>query len=359
MSRLPGASLKGRRVFITGHTGFTGVWMCHWLLENGAELTGYALSPPDDQPLNLFDASGLSGRMTSHIGDIRDPASLRAVMDEARPEVVFHLAAQPIVKLSYTDPETTYSTNVMGTLHTLQAARSAGAAVLVNITSDKAYENKEWIWGYRENDPMGGHDMYSSSKACADLLARSFWLSFCQGEGAMRLATGRAGNIIGGGDWAANRLVPDIARAYMNGEAVVIRRPSAVRPWQHVLEAVRGYIMLAEALANNRFNGQALNFGPQPSNIAAVGELGALMAGRMDGMDLVINPDSSSDHEANLLRLDITKAAVELDWKPQLDFESTVEMTANFYRNMIAAPGATQRLLEQDIAAYQSTLVLS
>jgi len=354
----PSPWFKGRRVFVTGHTGFTGAWLCHWLLTAGAQVHGYALAPPTDQDLNLFANSGLNDRMVSVIGDIRDRNALNAAMAEAEPEVVFHLAAQALVRLSTRKPEETYETNVIGTLNVLRAAQAAGAAYAVNITSDKAYENNEWVWGYRENDRLGGHDIYSSSKSCADILARAFWLSFCQEDGAMRLATCRAGNVIGGGDWAEDRLVADIARAYRRGETVVIRRPEAVRPWQHILECVRGYLRAATALADGRLNGGAVNFGPGPENAAPVGELTRRMfAAFGDGkLKLEICPESSTVHEANLLRLDITRARVELGWSPVLDFAETVDMTARFYKSLIVAPGRARDLLEADIAAYSAKL---
>lgn len=352
----PSSGYSGKKVFVTGHTGFTGVWMCHWLLEAGADVYGYSLAPEEWMTLNMFDHSGLADRMTSTIGDIRDVTALNSAMLSAGAEIVFHLAAQPIVRLSYEEPEMTYETNVMGTLNVLKTAQKSGAKTLVNITSDKAYKNKEWVWGYRENDEMGGHDMYSSSKACADILAKSYWLSFCQDEGAMRLATGRAGNIIGGGDWARDRLIPDIARAYSKNEKVIIRRPEAVRPWQHVMEAVRGYLQIGNALADGRFNGDAINFGPQPENMVPVGDLAEKMTHYMSPDMIEINPASSTLHEANLLRLDITRARVELGWAPALNFDETVELTSRFYKEMITDPSSTRSLLENDLAYLRAKL---
>lgn len=339
-------------MLVTGHTGFTGAWLCSWLSRAGANVFGFALAPPDVQDLNLFTRSGLADRIDGTIGDIRDREALSAALQRIRPEIVFHLAAQPLVRLSYSEPEETIETNVVGTLNVLRAAQSSGAELFVNITSDKAYENNEWVWGYRENDRLGGRDIYSVSKGCADLLTRSYWHSFCQSAESMRIVTCRAGNIIGGGDWAEDRLVPDIARAYRGGETVVIRRPGSVRPWQHVLESVRGYMRAAEALSSGKFNGEALNLGPNPQNVVSVGELSRKLSEEFKHFDLQIMPEVSDVHEANLLRLDITRARVELGWAPCLDLNQTIEMTGRFYRGLIDDPAQARHLLESDIEAY-------
>ncbi|KCZ58815.1 CDP-glucose 4,6-dehydratase [Hyphomonas chukchiensis] len=348
----PSSFFKGKRVLVTGHTGFTGAWMCQWLIHAGADVHGFALAPEEGQDLNLFTVSRLGERMASEIGDIRDETAIAACLARVKPEIVFHLAAQPLVRRSYVEPEMTYSTNVMGTMNVLRAAHAAGTKILVNITSDKAYLNREWVWGYRENDQLGGHDIYSSSKACADILATSFRLSYCGKEGDMRLATGRAGNVIGGGDWAEDRLIPDIARAYRAGNNVTIRRPNAVRPWQHVLEAVRGYFQLAIALSEGKTDIAAVNFGPDSENVVEVGRLAEAIQDTL-GQDLiVIDPDSSTVHEANLLRLDITKARGELGWTPLMGFRQTVDLTTHFYKAIIERPGDAERLLQQDLDTY-------
>lgn len=352
----PTAFYKGKRVFVTGHTGFTGAWLLTWLIEAGATVAGCGLSPETDQSLNLFDTAKFTDKIESYILDIRDREKLSDVMTKFKPDIVFHLAAQPIVKLSYTDPETTYETNVMGTLNVLQTARKAGAKILVNITSDKAYQNNEWIWGYRENDAMGGHDMYSSSKACADILAKSFWLSFCQEADGLRLATARAGNVIGGGDWAQFRIIPDLMRAYSDGTPVEIRRPDAVRPWQHILEAVRGYMQLGMALGDGRFNGEAVNIGPQAENVVNVDRLAKRVINNLPGIKIEINSESSKDHEATLLRLDITKAREHLKWKPALDFNQTIDMTTGFYARQIDSPDNTYKYLSEDVVSYRKRL---
>lgn len=352
MTANPSLQLAGLRVLVTGHTGFTGSWMSHWLLESGAEIAGYALAPTPDTELNLFVASGLADRMEGWTADIRDLDTLSQRLNSFRPDVLIHLAAQPIVRASYKDPEETYSTNVMGTLNVLQAAHRAGVRRVVNITSDKAYENREWIWGYRESDPLGGHDMYSSSKACADILARSFWLSFCQGDTAMEIVTARAGNIIGGGDWGSDRLVPDIARAAAANNTVTIRSPNAIRPWQHVLEAVRAYLLLATTDLPADLAGGAVNFGPPPESHVSVGELAGKMCAAMAHDGLEINPDDATDHEAGLLRLDASLARQRLGWRPALDIDETIAMTANFYRALIDKPASARGLMEADLAAY-------
>ena len=253
---------RGRRVLLTGHTGFKGSWLSLWLQAMGAELHGLALAP-DSSPA-LFDEARVAEGMTSHLGDIRDLATVRATFDATRPEVVLHLAAQPLVRASYADPVATYACNVMGTVHELEAARATpGVRAVVNVTTDKVYENREWRWGYREDEPLGGHDPYSSSKACADLVASAYRRSFLQAQG-VRLASARAGNVIGGGDWAADRLVPDLLRAFDAGQSPEIRHPAAVRPWQHVLEPLAGYLLLAQRLClEGEAFAQAWNFGPR------------------------------------------------------------------------------------------------
>lgn len=352
LNRDPSAFFAGRRVFVTGHTGFTGSWMCSWLLQVGAKVFGYSLPPPADQDLNLFLRSNLGARMDSSIGDIRNRDDLYAAINRAKPEVVFHLAAQPLVRKSYRDPEETIETNIVGTLNVLRASERSGAQLFVNITSDKAYENREWVWGYRENDRLGGRDIYSASKGCADILTKSFWSSFCQTPGAMRIATCRAGNIIGGGDWAEDRLVPDIVRAYRGSEKVTIRQPGAIRPWQHVLESVRGYMRTAEALASGHFNGEAINFGPNPENVVNVGELARRLMAVLDHRDFEISKAVPALHEATLLRLDITRARVALGWAPALNYTQTIDMTAIFYKSLIEKPDGASDLLASDIGSY-------
>ena len=270
---------KDKRVLITGHTGFKGGWLSIWMQRLGATVAGYALDPPTET--SLFDAAQVAESMTSVIADVRDLDRLDGFVSEFRPQVIFHMAAQSLVRRSYADPVDTYGSNVMGTVHVLEAARRCGdVRAVVNVTSDKCYENREWPWGYRENEPMGGHDPYSSSKGCAELITSAYRRSYFSSEPATgrsappALASARAGNVIGGGDWAEDRLVPDIMRAFLSGQAVVIRNPGSVRPWQHVLEPLRGYLTLAERLHNEGSDfAQAWNFGPSDNDARPVGWL--------------------------------------------------------------------------------------
>lgn len=347
---------KGRRVFLTGHTGFKGSWLALWLAGMGARVTGYALNPPTEP--SLFDQADVAGVLEADIrGDIRDKAALNTAMATADPEVLIHMAAQPLVSDGYTDPIGTYETNVIGTGNVLLAAFAApNARSIVSVATDKCYENREWVHPYRETDPMGGHDPYSSSKGAAEILTASFTASLPH---AANVGSVRAGNVVGGGDWADMRLVPDCVRAFAAGTPVVLRRPDAVRPWQHVLEPLAGYLMLAEALAGDdgkRFQG-GWNFGP-----AAGGELPvAGMAHRLaaawgPGADVVEDPDSSAMHEAHLLRLDSTKARVELGWVPVLDAGDTIDWIAAWYRGWHEGADLAA-LTRTQIAAFAERLV--
>ena len=306
----------GKRVFVTGHTGFKGSWLSLWLQSLGAEVSGYALDPPTNP--SLFEVAKVGEGMSSIIADIRDLTTLRRAIQAGQPEIVIHMAAQALVRYSYQDPVETYSTNVLGTVHLLEAVRNIPSVKsVVVVTTDKCYENKEWVWGYREEEPMGGHDPYSSSKGCAELVTAAYRSSFLEGEG-IAVATARAGNVIGGGDWAADRLVPDILRAFETNRPVVIRSPYATRPWQHVLEPLAGYLNLAERLYTD---GQAYsggwNFGPQDNDVRPVqwvvenlvGSWGTGASWQQDGG---VHP-----HEANYLKLDITKAKARLGWQPR------------------------------------------
>jgi CDP-glucose 4,6-dehydratase len=260
---------RGRRVLLTGHTGFKGGWLALWLLQMGAKVCGVALAPPSSP--NLFQEACIDAVMPSHLVDIRDLVGLQAVLQEWQPEIVIHLAAQALVRASYGDPVGTYTSNVLGTVHVLEAVRhTASVRVVINVTSDKCYENREWYWGYREEEAMGGHDPYSSSKGCAELVSSAYRRSFFQASG-VALASVRAGNVIGGGDWAQDRLVPDILRAFAQGEAVRIRHPLALRPWQHVLEPLSGYLLLAQRLfAEGQAFAEGWNFGPQDGDVRPV-----------------------------------------------------------------------------------------
>ena len=330
---------KGRRVLITGHTGFKGSWLSAWLHLMGAEVTGYALAPPTDP--SLFEQARLGELVHHNQADIRDLERVRAAVDAARPEVVFHLAAQPLVRLSYEQPVETYATNVMGTVHLLEAIRQVGGvAACVCVTSDKCYENREWVWPYRETDPMGGHDPYSSSKGCSELVIAAYRSSYFPpakiASGGLALASVRAGNVIGGGDWALDRLVPDLVRAFARGEAPLIRSPRSVRPWQHVLEALGGYIMIAERLlAGEAEFADAWNFGPSDDDARPVSWIVERMQARWGGGAAAPKADTGPQpHEAGLLRLDSSKARGALGWRPALTLDDALGWIVDWYQQV-------------------------
>lgn len=323
---------RGRRVLVTGDTGFKGSWLSLWLHALGAEVTGFALPPPT-RP-SLFEAAGI-GELIHHVeGDVRDAAAVHAVVEGARPDVIFHLAAQPLVRLSYEQPVETYATNVMGTVHLLEAARAVpGVAAVVCVTSDKCYENREWVWPYRESDPMGGHDPYSSSKGCAELVVAAWRSSYFHDSGPL-IASVRAGNVIGGGDWAAERLVPDLVRAFEVEQAPVIRSPDAVRPWQHVLEALGGYLLIAERLLGGeaRF-ADAWNFGPADDDARPVSWIVEKMrAAWGDDAAGPLADAAPRPHEAGLLRLDCSKARAALGWRPALTLEQALDWIVAWHK---------------------------
>ncbi len=320
-----------KRVFLTGHTGFKGGWLSLWLQQLGAQVTGYALPPPS-QP-SLFELARVAEGVTSVIGDIRDSARLTAAMRTAEPEIVIHMAAQPLVRRSYVDPVETYSTNVMGTVHLLEAVRQCSSVrAVVNVTTDKCYENKEWVWPYRENEPMGGYDPYSNSKGCAELVSSAYRNSFfppaIYSQHGVALATARAGNVIGGGDWAADRLIPDILGAFATGKPAIIRSPHAIRPWQHVLEPLSGYLTLAQRLVEGGSKyGEAYNFGPLSEDARPVQWIVEQLCD-LWGRGASWEVDACSHpHEANYLKLDISKAAHRLAWHPCLHLHEALEMT--------------------------------
>lgn len=326
----------GKKIFITGHTGFKGSWLSLWLQKLGADVTGYALSPPTTP--SLFDVANVGLNMKSIIGDIRHLEALTQAMIEANPEIVIHMAAQPLVRYSYQNPVETYSTNVMGTVHLLEAVRKSGhVKAVVNVTTDKCYENREWEWGYRENEPMGGYDPYSNSKGCAELVTSAYRSSFFNPADYTRhgvaLASARAGNVIGGGDWAVDRLIPDIVTAFSTHRPVVIRNPHAVRPWQHVLEPLRGYLTLAEHLYNEGVSyAEGWNFGPNDIDAKPVGWVVDKLAqqwgeGASWSLDKALHP-----HEASYLKLDISKAKARLGWSPVLDLGQSLAMVVDWYQ---------------------------
>ncbi|MDY7560766.1 CDP-glucose 4,6-dehydratase [Pseudomonas sp. 10B1] len=325
---------RGKRVLLTGHTGFKGSWLALWLKSLGADVTGFALEPPTEP--NLYTLARVADGLNDRRGDLRDLGALLEVMADVEPEIVLHLAAQPLVREGYRDPLGTYSSNVMGTLNLLEAIRQVGCVrACVLVTTDKVYANKEWLWPYRENEPLGGHDPYSSSKACCELLAQSYAASFFAAgryeEHGLALATARAGNVLGGGDFAAERLIPDVFKAWSAGEPVTLRYPQAIRPWQHALEPLAGYLQLAAALYEKgpEFAG-AWNFGPSESDMCSVGEVVNQLAQRWpQAPGLRIEP--SDLHEAGLLRLDSSRAHQLLAWQPRWSLQQCLEHTVDWH----------------------------
>jgi CDP-glucose 4,6-dehydratase len=321
----------GKTVLVTGHTGFKGSWLSQWLIDLGSRVAGLALEPDTDPA--LFDQLGLAARLDHQIGDIRDPQVVQARIDQVQPDVVFHLAAQPLVLASYEDPLETWDSNVMGTAHVLNALRSLDkpcAAVL--ITTDKVYENREWVHPYREEDRMGGHDPYSASKAACELLINSYRKSFfC--DHSVRLVSARAGNVIGGGDWAENRILPDIIRALGAGRTISVRNPHARRPWQHVLEPLAGYLRLAQRMYDRQAVANAYNFGPEASGVKSVGDLvhGALQMWPGSWED---QSDPNAPHEAGLLSLGIERARADLGWAPRWDFDAGLARSVTWYKQV-------------------------
>jgi CDP-glucose 4,6-dehydratase len=348
----------GKRVLVTGHTGFKGGWLALWLHRLGATVHGYALAPPTDP--SLFEAAGIGAALaTDTRADLADLARLKVALNNAQPEIVFHLAAQPLVRVSYRDPLGTLASNVMGTAHVLEAVRAVHAVrALVLITTDKVYENCEWAYPYREVDPLGGHDPYSASKAAAEIVAASYRASFFTGETGhpARVATVRAGNVIGGGDWASDRLIPDCVRAFVKNECVRLRFPQAVRPWQHVLEPLTGYLQLAQHLfaPDGAKFAKAWNFGPYASGDATVGEIAETTARLWgDGARVECAPSTENTHEAGLLRLDSTLARTELGWKPRWSLEQALAQTVAWYRAWSRGADMAAISLDQ-IRAYEA-----
>ncbi|MCK7613973.1 CDP-glucose 4,6-dehydratase [Roseibium sediminicola] len=341
---------NGKRVLITGHTGFKGAWLSELLLGKGAELLGVALAPDDKD--SLHDRLSLERRMTGVLLDIREAPALAREVRGFRPEIVLHLAAQSLVRRSYRDPVGTWASNVMGTVNLLEALRGQDQpATVVIVTTDKVYENNEWAFAYREIDPLGGHDPYSASKAATELVAASWRRSF--GSDGLRIATARAGNVIGGGDWAEDRLVPDIVRALRAGGTIDIRNPASIRPWQHVLDPLKGYLMLAEKLHEASDGGfqSAYNFGPEPADIHSVQRLVETMLRHWPG-HWTDASDPDAVHEAGRLSLSIDKARCELGWSPVWSFEDAVERTVHWYRQVDLGADPAQITRDQ-IAAFE------
>jgi len=350
---------KGRRVFLTGHTGFKGSWLSLWLSTLGADVTGYSLDPPT-QP-NLFEQAEVAGSIRSIRGDIRDFARLKASVAECCPAVVIHMAAQSVVRRGYNDPIETYSSNVMGTVHIFEALRQLGRpCAVVNVTSDKCYANREWVWGYREYEPMGGRDPYSNSKGCAELVTTAYRESFFPPESFERhgvaVASARAGNAIGGGDWTSDQLIPDLMRAFLASESCVIRNPSAIRPWQFVLEPLRGYLALAERLTDDasRF-ATGWNFGPAEADAKPVSWIAEELV-RSWGRGASWSRDAGTNpREAHVLKLDASKASACLNWHPVLPLNLALEWIVEWYRTFQSGDDL-RRLTRTQIERYEGLL---
>ncbi|MDX8386444.1 MAG: CDP-glucose 4,6-dehydratase [Gallionella sp.] len=342
---------RGKKVFLTGHTGFKGSWLSLWLQQLGAEVTGYALSPPTDP--SLFEVASVAEGMNSVIGDIRDGAVLMKAMQKAAPDIVIHMAAQPLVRHSYVDPVETYSTNVMGTVHLLEAVRQTKSVrAVVNVTSDKCYENKEWVWGHRENEPMGGFDPYSNSKGCAELVTSAYRNSYYDpvknGEHGVALASARAGNVIGGGDWAADRLIPDVLSAISSGSPVLIRNPHSIRPWQHVLEPLSGYLQLAQKLYEDGVvYAEGWNFGPSDEGAKPVQWIVEQLTQKWGDGASWQTDKGDHPHEAHYLKLDCSKAKMKLDWQPRWHLGQALEMIVDWQRAWLAKEDMRRFTLNQ------------
>jgi CDP-glucose 4,6-dehydratase len=347
--------VRGKTVLITGHTGFKGSWLAVWLRSLGANVVGLALEPPTSP--SHFEAATLAREVADYKGDVRDFQRVNEVVQETQPDFVFHLAAQPLVRQSYDEPVQTFETNVLGTLHLLEALRGLGkTCTAVFITSDKCYDNVEWEWGYRETDALGGPDPYSGSKGAAELAIRSYVRSFfTSGSSPARIAVARAGNVIGGGDWASDRIVPDCVRAWSRGEEVELRNPQATRPWQHVLEPLSGYLALATALtAREELHGEAFNFGPPSHQNHSVRDLVESMGRHWEQVRWCdASGKGDEPHESGLLKLNCDKALQRLQWRPTLDFDETVQLTAEWYREYYGESSSSiLDLTSSQIAGY-------
>ena len=347
---------KGKRVFITGHTGFKGSWLSLWLQQMGAEVKGFSLEPPTTP--SLFEVAKVADHMQSEIGDIRDLTKLSQSIVSFNPDILLHLAAQPLVRYSYREPVETYSTNVMGTVNVLEASRQANnLKTIVVITTDKCYENREWEWGYRENEPMGGYDPYSNSKGCAELVVSAYRRSFFNSNDTAAVASARAGNVVGGGDWAEDRLIPDILRAFEKQQPVIIRNPLSTRPWQHVLEPLSGYLVLAQHLwQEGQTFAEGWNFGPKDDDCRPV----QWILDRMvhfwgEGAHYEIDK-SQQPHEANFLKLDYSKAATRLKWHPQWRLEYTLEKIITWQSAWLQEKNMKDCCLEEIKDYMQGTL---
>lgn len=340
---------NGKRVFLTGHTGFKGAWLCRVLVGAGARLTGYALAPLPGQP--LFELAGVEGDMASVIGDVRDADALRAAYEQAAPEIVIHMAAQPLVRESYANPAYTYEVNVMGTVNLLECVRTLpGAVSVLNVTTDKVYNNNEWVWGYRETDPLDGFDPYSNSKSCSELVTHSYRRSFFE-DGKVALSTARAGNVIGGGDFSKDRIIPDCVRAVQKGEAITVRNPGSVRPYQHVLEPLFAYLMIAEAQYKNPALAGWYNVGPNDSDCLTTSRLVELFCEEWGAGASWKGQGENGPHEAGLLKLDCASIKSTFGWRPRLDAAGAIRRTVEWSRAWLAGED-TAAVMDRQIQEF-------
>ena len=340
---------KGKKVFITGHTGFKGSWLCQMLILAGAEVTGYSLNPPTEP--NLFDIAGIGGRIDSVIGDVRDLGSLKKAFDKAQPEIVLHLAAQPIVRDSYKDPHYTYETNVMGTVNILECIRTSDCVrSFLNVTTDKVYKNNEWEWGYRENEPLDGFDPYSNSKSCSELVTHSYKSSFFVG-GQVAISTARAGNVIGGGDFANDRIIPDCVRAAGMKEAIIVRNPHSTRPYQHVLEPLQAYLMIAARQYEDGAFAGWYNVGPDDCDCVTTGTLVDLFCSKWGQGQTWENRFVGGPHEANFLKLDCSKLKHTFGWQPRWNISDAVEKTVEWTKAWMAGADVAS-VMDRQIAEF-------
>ena len=342
---------QGKKVFITGHTGFKGTWLCKILTDAGADVTGYALEPPTNP--NLFELSGIAENMQTVIGDVRDKEKLWEAFENAQPEIVFHLAAQPIVRNSYKDPVGTYETNVMGTVNLCECIRrSTCVKSFLNVTTDKVYLNREWEWGYRETDALDGYDPYSNSKSCSELVTHGYRNSFFE-EQNIAVSTARAGNVIGGGDFADDRIIPDCVRAVMEGREIIVRNPHATRPYQHVLEPLFAYLLIAKKQYEDISCADYYNVGPDDCDCVTTGELVSLFCEKWKSDQTWVNQNDGGPHEANFLRLDCSKIKKSLGWTPRWHIDEAIEKTCEFTRVYLNHGDIVQEM-EREIEEFAS-----
>jgi len=341
---------QGKRVFLTGHTGFKGTWLCRILVNSGAILTGYSLEAPTNP--SLFEMAGLEGKMTSVIGDIRDLDKLKAAFEEADPEIVLHLAAQPLVRDSYKDPRYTYETNVMGTVNILECVRNSGSVKsFLNVTTDKVYKNNEWEWGYRENEPLDGFDPYSNSKSCSELVTHSYKSSFFSEESSPAISTARAGNVIGGGDFATDRIIPDCVRAAMDGKDIVVRNPYSTRPYQHVFEPLFAYLMIAQHQYEDKKYASWYNVGPDDCDCVTTGDIVDLFCSKWGGIKRVDKSEANAPHEANFLKLDSSKLKTTFGWSPVWHIDEAIDRVVEWTR-VYEAGGDIPAVMDKQINDY-------